>query len=159
MRYQHYPQNSIQAGNHALVLGSSMAGLCAARVLSNYFKQVTLVERDLLSEAVENRKGVPQGQHLHVLLAKGEQILARFFPGLCSELLSSGAVCVDHQQDILWHQGGDYSPASQVRSSELLAGDLFSSRRASLTLFQRLQASQPRGHSLPLLNRRKHVHR
>ena len=108
MKYQEYPSNSKPVGNHAIVLGSSMAGLVAVRVLSNYFKQVTLVVRDLLSDAVENRKGVPQGKHLHVMLAKGEQILGNLFPGLRSELLVSGAVSIDNQQDVLWHQGGDY---------------------------------------------------
>jgi hypothetical protein len=62
----------------------------------------------LLPEAVENRKGVPQGRHLHVLLAKGEQILEILFPGVRSELIGSGALSVDHLQDILWHQGGGY---------------------------------------------------
>ncbi len=31
---------------HAIVIGASMAGLLATRVLSNHFTQVTLVERD-----------------------------------------------------------------------------------------------------------------
>ncbi len=38
-----------------------MAGLLAARVLSDHFGRVTIVERDRFPEGVENRKGVPQG--------------------------------------------------------------------------------------------------
>lgn len=95
-------------GKHAMVLGGSMAGLLAARVLSDYFERVTLIERDQLPQVAENRKGVPQGQHLHVLLAKGEHILSRLFSGLREELIRNGAVYIDHQRDMLWYQGGDY---------------------------------------------------
>jgi hypothetical protein len=31
---------------HALVIGGSVAGLCAARVISDFFEQVTVLERD-----------------------------------------------------------------------------------------------------------------
>jgi phytoene dehydrogenase-like protein len=33
-------------GRHAIVIGGSMAGLLAARVLADYFEQVTILERD-----------------------------------------------------------------------------------------------------------------
>jgi len=94
-------------GQHAIVIGASMAGLLAARVLSDHFARVTLIERDHFPEGVQNRKGVPQDRHLHVLLVKGEQIIARFFPGLPAELAQAGAVRVDLPGDLLWfHQGG-----------------------------------------------------
>ncbi len=67
---------------HAVVIGASMAGLLAARVLCDHFGRVTLIERDCLPEDVVSRKGVPQGRHLQVLHVKGEQILSRLFPGL-----------------------------------------------------------------------------
>jgi hypothetical protein len=51
---------------HAVVVGGSMAGLLAARVLADHFEQVTLVERDALTDSVQTRKGVPQGRMLHV---------------------------------------------------------------------------------------------
>src|SRR5260221_13091067 len=71
-----------QSNQHAVVIGASMAGLLAARVLSEHFEQVTIIERDRLSEQVEPRKGVPQGQHAHLLLMKGETILRELFPAL-----------------------------------------------------------------------------
>jgi hypothetical protein len=46
-----------------------MAGLLAARVLADHFEQVTLIERDALTDTAQPRKGVPQGQQLHVLCA------------------------------------------------------------------------------------------
>ena len=38
---------SVTNGSHAVVLGGSMAGLLAARVLTDHFEQVTIVERTL----------------------------------------------------------------------------------------------------------------
>jgi heterodisulfide reductase subunit A-like polyferredoxin len=48
-------------GHHAVVIGGSMAGLLAARVLSDHFEQVTIIERDQLTGDAEARKGIPQG--------------------------------------------------------------------------------------------------
>jgi 2-polyprenyl-6-methoxyphenol hydroxylase-like FAD-dependent oxidoreductase len=45
--------------HHAIVIGGSMAGLLAARVLSDHFERVTILERDLLLDDAEPRKGVP----------------------------------------------------------------------------------------------------
>ncbi|HEY6424397.1 MAG TPA: FAD-dependent oxidoreductase [Pseudonocardiaceae bacterium] len=83
-----------QPGQHAVVVGASMAGLLAARVLANHFEQVTLVERDALTGSVAPRKGVPQGRMLHVLLPRGREIVERLFPGYNDELETAGAVSV-----------------------------------------------------------------
>jgi 2-polyprenyl-6-methoxyphenol hydroxylase-like FAD-dependent oxidoreductase len=48
-------------GEHAVVLGASMGGLVAARVLSDFYENVTVVERDVLPPDDANRRGVPQG--------------------------------------------------------------------------------------------------
>jgi 2-polyprenyl-6-methoxyphenol hydroxylase-like FAD-dependent oxidoreductase len=48
--------------HHAVVIGASMAGLLAARVLSDHFEQVTIIERDKLTGEAKPRKGVPQGR-------------------------------------------------------------------------------------------------
>lgn len=50
----------IQQNQHAIVIGGSIAGLLAARVLSEYFQQVTIVDRDQLPLTAEPRRGVPQ---------------------------------------------------------------------------------------------------
>ena len=96
-------------GGHAIVIGASMAGLLAARVLCDHFARVTLIERDALPAQAENRKGVPQGRHLHALHAKGEQILCRLFPGLGDDLTQAGAVRVDVPGDFLWFHFGGYN--------------------------------------------------
>ncbi|MDN2495190.1 2Fe-2S iron-sulfur cluster binding domain-containing protein [Nocardia nova] len=77
--------------NRAVVLGASMAGLLAARVLSDTFTTVTIIERDDLS-VPGDRPGVPQGRHVHALLARGQQVFEELFPGITAELLSDGAI-------------------------------------------------------------------
>ena len=80
-----------ELGEHAVVLGASMGGLLAARVLADFFGTVTVVERDMLPDDPATRRGVPQGRHVHILLARGAQILDEFFPGFLNELVARGA--------------------------------------------------------------------
>jgi 2-polyprenyl-6-methoxyphenol hydroxylase-like FAD-dependent oxidoreductase len=85
-------------GEHAVVLGASMAGLLAARVLSESFTRVTLVERDVLPTAAADRRGVPQGRHAHAVLPRGRQILEELFPGIAERLVARGATSGDGAQ-------------------------------------------------------------
>ncbi len=78
-------------GERAVVLGASMGGLLAARVLADFFGTVTVIERDELPDDPLNRRGVPQGRHVHALLARGAQTINEFFPGLLDELVAAGA--------------------------------------------------------------------
>jgi 2-polyprenyl-6-methoxyphenol hydroxylase-like FAD-dependent oxidoreductase len=88
-------------GNHAVVLGASMAGLLAARSLSEFYDTVSVVERDPLpdtgSGACAARRGVPQGRHLHGLLPRGAQVLEELFPGILDQLVLDGAHYMDGQ--------------------------------------------------------------
>ncbi len=78
--------------DRAVVLGASMGGLLAARVLADHFRIVTVVERDILPQAPTSRRGVPQDRHPHVLLGKGVQIVGELFPGFFDQLVADGAV-------------------------------------------------------------------
>jgi 2-polyprenyl-6-methoxyphenol hydroxylase-like FAD-dependent oxidoreductase len=80
---------------HAIVIGGSIAGLLAARVLTEHFETVTLIERDRFPDGPEARSGVPQAQQGHALLKKGQEILEQLFPGIQDELVSGGATLVD----------------------------------------------------------------
>ena len=82
-------------GDRAVVLGASMAGLVAARVLADAYAQVTVVDRDQLPEGSAQRRGVPQGHHIHALLARGQQALEELFPGLTAELVAQGVPAGD----------------------------------------------------------------
>jgi len=84
---------------HAIVIGGSMAGLLAAQVLTEHFQQVTVVERDHFPDEPASRKGVPQARHIHILLARGQRILSRFFPDLAREMVAAGATRVTWSMD------------------------------------------------------------
>ncbi len=81
--------------DRAVVLGSGMAGLLAARVLSEFYDSVSVVERDRLPDYPCHRRGIPQGRHVHNFLSRGLQVLAELFPGLLDELAAAGAVVVN----------------------------------------------------------------
>jgi len=86
----------------AIVVGASMAGMLAARVLADIFERVTILERDHLPEGPELRTGVPQARHLHALLPRGKRILEKTFPGITSELKAAGAEILDMANDVAW---------------------------------------------------------
>ena len=82
-------------GQHAVVLGASMGGMLAARVLADFYQTVTVVDRDVLPDDPTNRRGVPQGRHVHALLRRGGQIIDELFPGILDELVAAGAPVLD----------------------------------------------------------------
>lgn len=79
---------------HAIVIGGSMAGLITARVLTDHFDRVTVIERDHLPDDPAQRAGVPQARHAHILLLRGLRILEQLFPGLQRDLAAAGAESV-----------------------------------------------------------------
>ncbi|MFD4676107.1 FAD-dependent oxidoreductase [Lentzea sp. NPDC058450] len=74
----------------AVVLGGSVAGLLAARVLADHADEVVVLERDDPGTSTEPRPGVPQGAQAHVLLPAGLRQLERFFPGFAQEGVGAG---------------------------------------------------------------------
>lgn len=103
-------------GGHAVVLGGSMGGLLAARVLADFYDRVTVVERDILPDNPINRRGVPQGRLIHALAARGAQVLDELFPGFVAELTAKGAgIWDDGDFSKVWMSvGGHTSPRSGV---------------------------------------------
>ena len=93
---------AVRRRRHAVVVGGSLAGMLAARVLSDHFDGVTLLERDRFPETPAARKGLPQGRHAHGLLERGRQTLERLLPGLTEELVRAGAEPLDWTQDVAW---------------------------------------------------------
>lgn len=79
-------------GEHAVVVGGSMGGLLAARVLSEAYERVTVIDRDELADRAAPRKGVPQGRHGHGLHPSGLRVIEALFPGITQQMVTSGAV-------------------------------------------------------------------
>ncbi len=78
-------------GNRAVVLGGSMAGTLAARVLSEFYQEVLVVDRDTVLGVRTPRKGAPHTRHAHGLHARGHLILEELFPDFTEELVAAGA--------------------------------------------------------------------
>jgi 2-polyprenyl-6-methoxyphenol hydroxylase-like FAD-dependent oxidoreductase len=91
----------------AVVIGGSLSGMCAARVLSDFVDTVTIIERDGYPSPHEFRPGVPQARHVHNLLARGLHEFEGFFPGFDRQMRECGAVAVETGWDVatLWPNG------------------------------------------------------
>lgn len=100
-------------GKQAIVIGGSMAGLLAARVLSDHFEKVILIEKDQFADHAAPRKGVPQGLHAHTLWKKGENILAEYFPGFFEDLMAAGAHNIDIGSELIWFAHGAWKQRLQ----------------------------------------------
>jgi 2-polyprenyl-6-methoxyphenol hydroxylase-like FAD-dependent oxidoreductase len=107
-------------GNHAIVIGASISGLVAARVLSERFGRVTVYDRDGLPATLHSRNGVPQGRHGHGLLASGFAGLKELFPALERTLLERGAIPGDVVGDLRWFQHGYYKSKFQSEFKGIL---------------------------------------
>jgi len=96
----------------AVVLGAGMGGLTAARALADHFERVLVLERDALPNDALDRHGVPQGRHVHALLAGGQRALSELLPGFDTTLEGAGAVRLRVGLDI-WLERPGYDPFPQ----------------------------------------------
>lgn len=95
------PDSKANARDHALVIGGSIAGLCAARVLSDTYARVTVYERDELPATPAHRATVPQDRHLHMLMARGAIEFEGLFPGLLDDMVAAGVPKLENRPDCI----------------------------------------------------------
>jgi len=121
-------------GQHAIVVGGSIAGLMAARVLTDFFDQVTVLERDEIADRPAAHKSVPQANHLHALLLGGQQVLSSLYPDFTDRLQSLGAVRFRIGQDVGFYteKGKAYSPSGSVKEPRDLGSYGYSQSRGLL---------------------------
>ncbi len=92
----------------AVVLGASVAGLLAGRVLADFFDEVVLLDKESLHEGPIPRKAVPQGNHIHGILTPTFHTLERFLPELIQDLVDGGAHIFDGGRDWRFHTYGNF---------------------------------------------------
>jgi 2-polyprenyl-6-methoxyphenol hydroxylase-like FAD-dependent oxidoreductase len=121
-------------GKHAVVIGGSIAGLMAARVLTDFFDQVTVLDRDHIEAQPAVHKSVPQGNHLHALMLGGQQVLSSLFPGFTDRLQKLGAVRFRFgiEAAFFFPGGRSYTPTGSVREPRDLGIDGYSQSRGLL---------------------------
>jgi 2-polyprenyl-6-methoxyphenol hydroxylase-like FAD-dependent oxidoreductase len=98
-----------QVGDHAVVLGASIGGLLAASAVADFYRHVTIVERDTLPDGAQDRRSVPQAKHVHGLTPRGSAELEQLFPGLLDQLVLDGVP--------VWDDG------DMAKVSFIIAGD------------------------------------
>ena len=103
---------------HAIVIGASLAGLCAARVLSDFYDRVTVFERDNLPDTPVSRSAVPQGRHVHLLMARGAQEFESHFPGLLADMVDAGVPKLENRPDCIHFGAAGHVLCTQQRLRE-----------------------------------------
>lgn len=154
----------------AVVIGGSIAGMMAARALSNHYTRVIIVEKDPLADADQPRKGVPQANHIHVLLDSGLDTLEHFFPGIINDMVQQGVEKRRWSEDMRWFQGGSWKtrepsgfsfypqsrvqleqrirsrlrqlPSVEIRTDSGVQGLLYDAARQAVTGVRIIQAGQ-----------------
>src|SRR5680860_192297 len=106
----------------AIVIGAGIGGLLASRILSDHYDEVVILERDSLPSTGTHRKGIPQGRHVHALMAKGLQVIERMFPGISDDLVAQGAVPANAGADVIWFQQGGYHCEAVSKTTPILIG-------------------------------------
>ncbi|MGI5207866.1 FAD-dependent oxidoreductase [Spirillospora sp. CA-108201] len=94
----------------AVVLGGSVAGLCAAGVLAGHFGRVVVLERDRLPPGAEHRRGVPQSKHPHFLLNSGRRAIGEIFPGFEEALIAAGGMHLMPSLDAAYCENDGWAP-------------------------------------------------
>ncbi|HUQ54290.1 FAD-dependent oxidoreductase, partial [Lentzea sp.] len=107
--------------DRALVIGAGFAGLLAARVLSESYGDVVVVERDRLTADTRHRPGLPQAHHAHTLPARGAEVLDALLPRFGAELENAGAVRADVGSDHLVRFPTGWAPRDHLGLSVLSA--------------------------------------
>ncbi|MFI5845699.1 NAD(P)/FAD-dependent oxidoreductase [Catenuloplanes sp. NPDC051500] len=105
-----------RVGKRAVVLGGSMGGILAARVLSESYDEVLIIDRDVVLGVTGTRRGAPHAVHAHALHARGHLILEELFPGLTDGLTEAGIPSCD-LGEMRWYLNG--RPARIARTGLL----------------------------------------
>jgi flavin-dependent dehydrogenase len=103
----------------ACVLGGSIAGLLAARVLADHARKVIIIDRDVVDTEGNPRQGVPQGRQGHVLLPGGRAQIERWIPGFTRDIEDGGGVLHGPTKHAIYLDG---QLQAQDRDTSLLTG-------------------------------------
>lgn len=92
-----------------VIVGAGISGLINSHALSKYFEKVHLYEKDQIDEKqIEPRWGVPQGEHIHIVLTAAVKSLDKRFPNLLSKLQNIGSNKYSVTEGLKWYHHGNW---------------------------------------------------
>lgn len=112
-------------GSHAVVIGGSVAGLLAARALSDAYEQVTVVDRDELPIGNAARRAVPHGRQPHALIVRGQDAIEELLPGIRDEMIDDGAATYSPLHDVRFAVSGHELPRADFGTIAVTASRPF----------------------------------
>ncbi len=121
-----------------VIAGGGFTGLLTAYALSDYVNHITIIERSPPKPNQRFRNGIPQSQHLHVLLKAGQNILFDIMPSIKQQLLDAQCQSIDWAQDTHWQ--GPYGIYPKYDAS--LDTLLFSRALLDRCMYQQIQSKQ-----------------
>lgn len=92
----------------AIVIGGSIAGLLAARVLAEHAGSVLVLDRDDLPLTPEVRKCAGQGAQAHLLLDSGRAAVEELLPGVFDDIARDGGIKLNFGADVAWYHAGGF---------------------------------------------------
>ena len=104
-----------------IVIGGSLAGMCAASVLARTFDEVVVIDRDSYPDSALERGGVPQSRHPHVLLQRGRVELEGLFPGFVDRIHALGGLEMEMGYECATLRGGVWARRTRDRNPMLCA--------------------------------------
>ncbi len=106
----------------AVVIGGSIAGMAAAKVLAAHCDRVIVLEKDRDHGRTDGRPGAAQGWHLHHLLMAGQRALDSMFPGIIDDMVAAGALRVDMGEQYRIMLAGSWKKAGRSGIEIVCAG-------------------------------------
>jgi len=121
-------------GEHAVVVGGSLAGLMSARVLADHFEAVTVLERDPIEPGPSLHRSIPQGNHIHGLLLGGQRVMESLYPNFLTKLDELGSVRCAWGKEFVFYGpfGRAYTFTGSVRMPRDFGIDFYQQSRGLL---------------------------
>ncbi len=119
-------------GRRAIVIGGGIAGLCAARAVSDFFEEVLIIERDSLDNGSVTHKSAPQANHTHYLLSGGADALNTLYGTAFPNLKTVGGIPIASGSETLFYNGleASYLPNCTMATPRDLGFDGYSQSRS-----------------------------
>lgn len=97
-------------GDRAIVLGASITGTLCARVLSEFYREVIVIDRDEVLHVNRPRRGAPHAAHAHGLHARGCLIIQELFPNLLTDMRRANLPVGDLGEQRWYFNGRPFTP-------------------------------------------------